>query len=153
MRSASALVHAVLGAALVLAGCGASQGEDPSPHPEVTAGDAGVRLVDEEEANFVLHASNQSFDDEEVRLAIAVDGVPVVDDDFHVEDQHNWVTFPLRLTPGTHEIVATSDSGAELRESFEVPLGQVRYAAIDHWGEDSTAELSWSVQRRPMAFA
>ena len=35
----------------------------------------------------------------------------VVDDDFDVEDQHNWIYFPLSLPAGSHEVVAKSDSG------------------------------------------
>lgn len=134
------------------AGCGEAEGPDPDPHSEVTAADADVRLVDEDEANLVLHASNQSFDDEKVRLTIAVDDVTVVDGAFHVADQHNWVTFPLSLAPGLHQVTAKSDSGATLSESFEVPPDQTRYALIDHWGEGESADLSWSFQRQPMGF-
>ena len=112
-----------------------------------------MRLVDESQADLLLYASNQSFDDGEVRLTIAVDGVTVVDGDFDVEDQHNWVAFPLGMPPGVHEVTAKADSGATLRESFRVPGDATRYAAIDHWGEDDEAELTWSFQRQPVAFA
>ena len=135
-----------------LAGCSQSAGPDPAPHPDITASDAAVRLVDDAEANLILYASNQSFDDGKVRLTIAVDGRRVVDDDFYVGDQHNWVSFPLDLTPGVHEIAAKSDSGATLRKSFRVPEDKTRYADIDYWGEDYSAELTWRYQRQPMAF-
>ncbi len=118
----------------------------------MTAADADVKLVEKEQADLVLYASNQSFDDEKVRLTVAVDGVTVVDGDFHVEDQHNWISFPLSLSPGVHEVTAKSDSGAALSESFRVPGDKSRYAVIDHWGEDDSADLSWSFQRQPMAF-
>ncbi len=134
-----------------LIGCGAAQGVDPAPHAEVTAADAAVRLVAETKADLVLHVSNQSFDDEEVRLTVMIDGVIVVDGDFHVEGQHNWVSFPLALPSGGHEISAESDSGATLRESFEVPPGKTRYAVIDHW-TDGAADLEWRFQRQPVAF-
>lgn len=151
MRAVAVLaVTFALGA---LVGCGATEGVDPAPHPEVTAVDSDVKLVEKERADLVLYASNQSFDDEEVRLTIAVDGVTVVDGDFHVEDQHNWISFPLTLPPGAHEITAEADSGATLRESFEVPGDKPRYAVIDHWGEGESAELTWAFQRQPMAFA
>ncbi len=51
-----------------------------------------MRLVDEKQADLLLHVSNQSFEHTRVRLTVAVDGVTVVDGDFHVEDQHNWVS-------------------------------------------------------------
>lgn len=96
--------------------------------------------------------SNQSFDDEKVRLTVAVDGVTVVDGDFHVEGQHNWVRFPLSLPAGVHEVTAGSDSGATLSESFKVPDDKTRYAVIDHGGEGDSAELTWLFQRQPVAF-
>jgi hypothetical protein len=151
------LIPALVSWALV--GCGAAQGVDPTPNPEVTAADAAVRLVDEGEANLVLIVSNQSFDDEEVRLKVMVDGVTVVEGDFHVEDQHNWITFPLGLRPGGHEVTANSDSGAILRESFEVPSNKPRYAVIDYWTEDDSqdtddpgVDLTWQFQRHAPAF-
>ena len=100
----------------------------------------------------MLFASNQSFDEEQVRLTIAVDGVTVVDGDFHVEGQHNWVGFPLSLSPGAHKITAESDTGATLSESFQVPGDKERYAVIDHWGDASKAELTWLFQRQPIGF-
>lgn len=136
----------------VLGGCGEVQGEGPTPHADVTAADADVRLVDKAQADLVLYISNQSLDDEKVCLMVAVDGVTVVDGDFHVEDRHNWVSFPLGLSPGRYEIPAQADSGATLRESFQVPGDRTRFAVIDHWGEDGSADLSWSFHRRPVAF-
>lgn len=153
MRSTPA-AHAValLLALAALAGCGPDEGVDPTPHPDVTGADAEVGLVGKDEADLVLYVSNQSFDDEEVRLAVAVDDVTVVDGDFHVEDQHNWVSFPLALSPGEHEITAESDSGARLSESFEVPGDQPRFAILDHWGEGDSSDLTWSFHRKPVAF-
>lgn len=151
------LVIARLALALALAPwslvtCADPAGVDPAPHREVTGTDAPVNLVGEDEADLVLHVSNQSFDDEEVRLTVRVDGVTVVDGDFHVEDQHNWVTFPLSMSAGGHEITAESDSGATLRESFDVRAGKTRYAVIDHWTEDGSADLTWLFQRQPIGF-
>jgi hypothetical protein len=125
---------------------------DPTPHPQVRAADADVRLVEMEQADLVLYVSNQSFDDEEVRLTVAVDGVTVVDGDFHVEDQHNWISFPLNLSPGIHEVTAEADSGAARSESFRVPGDKARFAVIDYWGEDDSAEFSWSFHRQPVGF-
>jgi hypothetical protein len=135
------------------AGCGDPRGTDPTPHAEITSPGGDVALVEKAEADLVLYVSNQSFDDEEVRLSVEVDGVTVVDGDFHVEDQHNWISFPLRLPRGAHEVSAEADSGASLDASFRVPGDATRYAILDHWGEGSSAELTWSFHRRPVGFA
>jgi hypothetical protein len=147
-----ALAVALALAPWALVACGEAQGVDPRPHPEVTAAESEVRLVDEGQADLMLFVSNQSFDEEQVRLTVAVDGIPVVDGDFHVEGQHNWVGFPLSLSPGVHQITAESDTGATLSESFRVPGSKPRYAVIDHWGDEDSAELSWSIQREPIGF-
>ena len=146
-------------AALALGGCGAAEGEDPTPHADVTAADAAVALVDRADADLVLIVSNQSFDDEEVRLTVKVDGATVVDGNFHVEDQHSWIYFPLKVPAGGHEVIAESDSGATLRESFDLPRDRTRYAIIEHWTEDDSAQtddapvaLTWELQRRAPAF-
>lgn len=140
-------------------GCGAARGIDPTPDPEVTATGAAVRLVDDGDADLVLIVSNQSFDDEEVRLKVVIDGVTVVDGDFHVEGQHNWIRFPLGVPPGDHEVTADSDSGATLQESFEVPGDKPRYAVIEYWTEDDSpdtddpaVDLTWQFQRQAPAF-
>ncbi len=140
-------------AAGTLVSCGEVQTVDPDPHPEVTGADAAVRLVDRADADLVLYVSNQSFDDDEVRLTVTVDRVTVVDGDFHVEGQHNWIRFPLALRAGRHDIEAGSDSGARLAESFRVPRRGTRYAVIDHWTEDGSPDLTWHFSRRPVAFA
>jgi hypothetical protein len=146
---------ALAAALLALVGCGVAQGEggDPAPNLDINATDADINLVDKAEADLILYVSNQSFDDEEVRLTVTIDGVTVVDGDFHVEGQHNWVSFPLALSSGEHAIRAESDSDATLHESFEIRQGKTRYAGIDHWGEDDSAGLTWQSQWRPMAFA
>jgi hypothetical protein len=154
------LLRRVVACALVpwaLVGCGAelgrTQGPAPSPHPDVTA-DGPVRLAADDEADLLLYVSNQSFDDAKVRLTVEVDGVTVVHGDFQVEDQHNWISFPLSLSSGDHEITAESDSGASLHESFAVPGDKKRYAVIDHWTEeDGSTDLSWVFSREALAFA
>jgi hypothetical protein len=100
----------------------------------------------------VLYVSNQSFEDEDVRIKLAVDGVMVVDGDFPVEGQHNWIRFPLSLTPGSHSVTAESDTGATLKELFQVPGDEARYAVVNYWAEDDPSELAWHFQRDPLYF-
>ena len=57
------------------------------------------------------------------------------------------------------EVVAESDSGATLRESIGLPRNRTRYAIIEHWTEDDSAEtgdapvaLTWELLRRAPAF-
>jgi hypothetical protein len=117
----------------------------------VTASDSEVRLVGPDEADLVLYVSNQSFEDEDVRIKLDVDGVTVVDGEFRVEGQHNWIRFPLSLSPGSH--TAESDTGATLKESFQVPGNEARYAVVNYWAEDDSPELTWLFQREPVGFA
>jgi len=70
--------------ACVLTVC--SGDEDPTPHPQVTASDPEVRLEAPDDADLVLYVSDHSFEDETVRLKLAVDGVTVVDGEFRVDE-------------------------------------------------------------------
>ena len=151
MRSPSAVAVALALAACALTAC--SGGEDPAPHPQVTASDSEVRLVGPDEADLVLYVSNQSFEDEDVRIKLDVDGVTIVDGEFRVEGQHNWIRFPLSLSPGSHTLTAESDTGATLKESFQVPGNEARYAVVNYWAEDDSPELTWLFQREPVGFA
>jgi hypothetical protein len=116
---------------------------------------ADVKVVDEEEADLHLWISNQSFADDPVEITVQVDGVEVVDEPFDVESQHNWVLFPLELSPGRHVVTATSDTGAEFRQEFRTPKNHDdRYAVLDYWNyEDKEGRhFTWMVQREPVAF-
>ncbi|MGG5257858.1 hypothetical protein ACQZ2A_04160 [Phycicoccus avicenniae] len=118
----------------------------------MTASGSTVRLVGEAEADLLLYVSNQSFEDGDVDLELRVDGVTVVDGEFHVKGQHTWIRFPLALQPGSHRLTAESDTGATLTESFEVPGDEPRYAVVNYWTEDDQPELTWDFQREPVGF-
>ena len=89
----------------LLAGCGGAADHTPR-----------LPVVDSASANVVLWVSNQSFDDETVRITVTIDGRAVIDQDFDVENQHNSIEFPLAADPGSHELAVTSDTGARLVE-------------------------------------
>ena len=143
----------------VLAGCGAQGAPVTKGQPTSTAAPsptAEVRVVDEKAADLQLWVSNQSFVDDPVRLTISIDGVELVERSFAVEGQHNWILFPVALAPGWHEVVAVSDTGAELRETFRVPRDGQRYAVLDYWNypdDKHGRHFTWMVQDEPVAFA
>ena len=150
MRSAVVFALSLALVAHTLSGC--SSDADPTPHPQVTAADSPVRLVGPDDADLVLYVSNQSFEDDNVRLKLAVDGVTVVDGDFPVKGQHNWIRFPLSLSSGSHGLTAESDTGATLKESFQVPGDDARYAVVNYWADDEPPMLEWHFQTDPVAF-
>lgn len=152
VRSPAFSAAALVAVLTSIAGCG--DAGDPTPHSDVTRSGATIRLVDRNQADLVLYVSNQSFDDDEVRITVRIDGETVVDGDFHVGSQHNWVSFPLAMPHGEHEITAETDSGAELEERFSTPRSGTRYAVIDHWNEGGDdPDLEWLFQKQAMAFA
>lgn len=150
MRSPVAFALRLALAACALTAC--SGGEDPAPHPQLTASDSAARLVDPDDADLVLYVSNQSFEDDNVLIKLSVDGVMVVDGQFRVEGQHNWIRFALSLSSGGHSLAAESDTGAALEESFQVPGDEARYAVVNYWAEDDSPELAWHFQRDPLYF-
>ena len=140
-RSATMLLTVVA----LLLGCG-GPGADPTPR---------LPTADPASANVVLWVSNQSFDDETVRITVRIDDRTVIDQDFDVEGQHNWIDFPLAVGPGPHQLAVTSDSGARLVDQLVVPETGMRYGMVNYWreGEAGRPYFNFQSSDRPFAFA
>ncbi|MEU5783866.1 hypothetical protein [Micromonospora lupini] len=123
-------------------------------HPPPSATPAAIRLVDEDLADLHLWVSNQSFDDDRVTVTVSIDGTRLVDQPFDVRGQHNWILFPIKLPPGSHEVTATSQTGAETHQRFTMPERGRRYAVIDYWTDPGRGgrHLNWLVKSHPVAF-
>jgi len=101
-----------------------------------------------------LYVSNQSFDIDPVDIAVSIDDVQLICQDFYVEGQHNWVLFELGLDPGHHQITATGSHGTtSLREEFD--LEAERWAVLDFWHhpDEGPEEFSFSIHDGPIGFA
>lgn len=125
------------------------------------AGTGGATLTDEASADVLLYVSNQSFEDDPVRITVHLDGELLLEEDFAVEGQHNWVLFPLDLDPGDHHLRATSDTGVTMEETFSLPEGERRWTVLDYWyypdgsdGSDGTPrQFTFSVHDEAIGFA
>jgi len=106
-------------------------------------------------APFTLYVSNQSFDDPTVRIAISIDDQVVVEQDFDVEGQHNWITFEPEIGPGDHTLSAVSDTGAEYTVDFVVPAAEPRWAVVDYWWypEQGARQFTFDISDKPIGFA
>lgn len=93
------------------------------------------RLVDAEDADLVLHVSNQVPTEEVVEITVAVDGEELIEESFAFEEGHNWIEFGIELPPGEHTLTATSGTGAGTERSFELPVGEQRWAVLNYWSE------------------
>ena len=135
--------------ALVLVACG---GRSSAEH-EGPSGTGVSQLEPTPEGNFVLYVSNQSFEIDPVDIRVTIDGKLAVDEDFEVEDQHNWVEYTFRLREGRHVLHAESRAGAaELTRSFE--LTRKTWAVLNYWyypGERK--RFSFDLSHQPVAFA
>lgn len=110
--------------------------------------------VQRHQTNLHLWVSNQSFEDNPVVLTVKVDGTEVVAQAFDVGNQHNWVSFPIRLSPGPHVLNVVSGTGAEMQKQFTSPDEGDMYAVVDYWNYLDAAgrHLSWRTQSSPMFF-
>jgi len=108
----------------------------------------------EEEANFHLDISNQSFRNPDVGLVVSIDGDEVVAKSFAVEGQHTVESFPFAIEAGSHRIEIVADDGSELAEDIEVPGDAPLYANVSYWGPDGGGrELIFQTQDEPFAYA
>lgn len=153
MRSPSRFALAACVTALAVGGCGAAHPsaaptvagavEDldtatatdtaTSPATATATGSPPIHAVGHDAADLVLVISNQSFEDETVRIDVQVDGVEVVDQDFAVEGQHNWIWFPLAAPSGERTVEVTADTGATETFTVEVPDDGPIHATVDYW--------------------
>lgn len=103
---------------------------------------------------FTLYVSNQSFEDPTVGITITIDDQIVVDEDFEVEGQHNWIAFTPDVDPGDHTLEAVSDKGAEFRVDFTLPAGEPRWAVVDYWfyPDEGPRRFTFNISDEPLAF-
>ena len=131
--------------AILAAGCGSFAAErEPDPTPRGSPA----------RANVVLYVSNQSFERPTVDIRVEVDGRIVVDDEFPVEGQHNWVEFRLELPAGKHTLRAETQAGdATTTRTFRVK-GR-RWAVLDYWCCDDASDpkFTFEVSKKRIAFA
>lgn len=80
-----------------------------------------------------LSVSNQSFDDPTVSIAVSIDGEVVVDEEFDVEGQHNWIRFVPEVGPGDHVITAVTSTGAQVTSEFALREGEPRWIVLSYW--------------------
>ena len=129
---------------LLAFGCG-----DPKLPPIKSA-------LEDPNGSFHLFISNQSFAITPVDIQVSIDGIPVVQKDFEVGDQHNWQGFVFKLASGQHKIVVTSLKGkATLEKTFEMP--DKLSGVLDYWyypkGEGGTPRsFSFEVLKGPVGF-
>jgi hypothetical protein len=142
-------------------GAGSRGGRSASPAPTGPIGDGRASGTGTDARPtpppppLTLYVSNQSFEDPNVRIAISIDGVVVVDQSFAVEDQHNVIAFEPDVPPGDHILTATSNTGAELTVEFTTEAGQPRWAVVDYWRypEDFPREFTFEIRDEPIGFA
>jgi len=96
----------------------------------------GEPAPQDEEENFILYISNQSFAVNPVDITVHIDGKKVVEGDFDVNGggpaQHKWVEHQFRLAPGKHTLTVSSKKGkASLKETFV--LEGKRWGAVSYW--------------------
>lgn len=98
--------------------------DKPLPPPE-------SKLLDPN-GSFTLYVSNQSFAIRPVDIQVEIDGEVVVREYFYVGDQHNWKAFKVSLSPGQHQLKASSVKGnTELSTEFDVT--DEHWAVVGYW--------------------
>ena len=112
-------------------------------------------LLDENE-EFSLYVSNQSFAIKNVDISVEVDGELVISEYFNVGTQHTFKEFKLALKPDKHRIHAWSNKGeAETSSEFEVKEGDIGvltylYSRKSKHGDPLPKQITFSVGKGPL---
>lgn len=80
-----------------------------------------TELIQDENGNFALHVSSQSFAINPVDIKIYIDNRIAVNQDFYVGTGHSYNSYRFSLSKGQHNIKIESQKGdAVLEEKFEI---------------------------------
>ena len=88
-----------------------------------------------ENSNLVLYVSNQSFNVDPVRIKVWVDSDLLVDQDFEVGNQHNWIIFGHNLPQGNHTLRAESSLEGVLPVLSEFIFSTKLFFVINFWSD------------------
>jgi hypothetical protein len=92
-----------------------------------------VMLPQNDNGNFILNVSNQSFAIDPVDIKIYIDDTLAVNQEFEVKDQHNYWRFRFDISNGEHVLLAKSIKGdAILEQSFSI-TDSAHWAYLDYW--------------------
>lgn len=146
-------VHCALAALTIVAATCSSKADNYS------GGTIDIVVDETASAVVMLYVSNQSFEDDEVGIEVTVDGTEIIDRKFDVGDQHNWIPFRVRLSPGEHTLKAASSTGVTFQTQLEATDAAMRYAVLDYWyyppdeyGSSTPRKFGFMIQDEPVAF-
>ncbi|MDH4129060.1 MAG: hypothetical protein OEV44_09925 [Spirochaetota bacterium] len=109
---------------------------DPIMSPYIFTKNKKTTLKKSNKYKFVLYVSNQNFTIDPVDISVWIDSKKIIQQDFYVNDGHNWKKFVFILPKGIHTIIAKSKEGkARIEKQFE--LNQKLWGVIDYWYEPS----------------
>lgn len=69
-----------------------------------------------------------------------------------MKGQHNWIRFLSASRPEAIASQRSLDTGATLKESFQVPGDKARYAVVNYWADEEPPKLEWQFQTDPVYF-
>ena len=82
--------------------------------------------------NLIVYVSNQSFDIDPVDIQITFDRQPLIEGDFLVEGQHNWLRFDFGVEAGVHQLSANSSESPT--QTVSIATGNdTRFAVVNFW--------------------
>lgn len=97
------------------------------------------------------YVSNQSFASRGVDITVWIDDLRVIDQEFRVKDQHNWILFNVPLAEGSHALcaeVSAESAQLEMRFEFEAEM----WAVLEFWKDEGTGFFTWKDADRPVGF-
>ena len=93
---------------------------------------AEVLFPQNENGNFVIYVSNQSYAKTPVDITIHINGKKAILSEFDVRKQHNWIKHIFNLQLGKHKLIIASKKGeATLEKEFEI--NGRHWAVINYW--------------------
>jgi hypothetical protein len=121
MRQAPPALH-VVSVVLLAAACSTGGSDAARDECDDTASCVVETVPRSDRGNFHLVVSNQSFAVPAVVISVSIDDRAAAAGRFDVENQHDFVSFPLELSDGRHRLRATAEADVRDAEDITEPV-------------------------------
>lgn len=102
----------------------------------------------ENQSNFIVILSNQSFENTKVNLTVFIDGNKLISQDCKTENQHTGYYYYYNLV-GTHIVKVMSDDGQEVQKTITFDENIPLWVMMSYWGDGESAKIDFNIMDSP----
>lgn len=102
----------------------------------------------ENQSNFIVILSNQSYENTKVNLTVLIDGNELISQDCKTENQHTGYYYYYNLE-GTHIIKVVSEDGQEVQKTVSLDENIPLWVLVSYWSDGERAKIELNIMDSP----